>query len=216
MNILTQLPANNFITAAFTELLDDVTNLLTAARDQKPRDTDELKFWHAQFNALNKAEKYWSDGTRPTISGSAYLLPSASRPGALVHRLTRIGGILICSCEAGSKGTLCWHHQLACIVERAAELESLARTAEDVGSGPETGGNPIPHAAAAAAWVAGQITLAERLATTAQLLDAMRDAQQSHTSQDRQAQDAPRRLGLRLMEARKKSAAFASAFYLAA
>jgi hypothetical protein len=63
---------------------------------------------------------------RPVISGGAYLLASASRPGALIHRLTKQGGIALCSCEAGQKQQLCWHHMLVNILERAAELEALA------------------------------------------------------------------------------------------
>lgn len=126
MTILQILPSDAFVTAAFKELLTDVTNLLTAAEQQKPLDKDEIGFWRRQLNALNKAEYNHTQGVRLVVSDAAYLLPSASRPGALVHRLTRHGGILVCSCEAGVKGTLCWHHQLACVVERAAELESLA------------------------------------------------------------------------------------------
>ncbi len=126
MNILTILPSDHYISAAFAELLADVTNLLSAAQIQKPLDKDEISFWRRQLNALNKAELYWSQGVRPTMSGSTYLLASASRPGALVHRLSKIGSIAVCSCEAGQKQQLCWHHMLANVLERAAELESLA------------------------------------------------------------------------------------------
>jgi hypothetical protein len=126
MNTLTILPTDSFVSAAFAELLSDVTNLLTAAETQKPCDKDEIGFWRRQLNALNKAESYWAQGVRPVISGGAYLLASASRPGALVHRLTKAGGIALCSCEAGQKQQLCWHHMLVNILERAAELEALA------------------------------------------------------------------------------------------
>ena len=68
-------------------------------------------------------------GVRPVLSGSAYLLASASRPGALVHRLNRQGGIMVYSCEAGANGALCWHHMLINVIERAAELESLTEQA---------------------------------------------------------------------------------------
>ncbi len=180
MDILTTLPTDSFVTAALSELLEDVTNLLSAAQSQKPLDKDEISFWRRQLNALNKAESYFVQGVRPIISGTAYLLASASRPGALIHRLTRHGGIVVCSCEAGVKGTLCWHHMLINVIERAAELESLSAPAvEDVSSGPEqtpeaAAGNPIPHAAEAAAW----LTLQQRLDATARLLDAMRAEQQ--------------------------------------
>jgi hypothetical protein len=126
MHTLTTLPLDTFATAAFAELLADVTSLLTAAQQQQPQDKEEVAFWRRQLNALNKAESYFVQGVRPTISGQAYLLASASRPGALVHRLTKQGGIVVCSCEAGQKGALCWHHMLVNILERAAELETLA------------------------------------------------------------------------------------------
>lgn len=196
MDILTTLPTDSFVTAAFAELLEDVTNLLTAAQASKPLDKDEVAFWRRQLNALNKAESYYLQGVRPVTSGSAYLLASASRPGALIHRLTRIGGIVVCSCEAGQKQQLCWHHMLVNVLERAAELESLAErlSAEqgaqndggDTGSDPATAQtlcaqtlkNPIPHAAEAAAWLAGQQLLAQRLRVTAAYLETLRHAQQ--------------------------------------
>lgn len=138
MTTLAILPSDAFVSAAFAELLSDVTNLLESAQAQKPQDKDELRFWRAQFNALNKAESYWAQGVRPTFASVSYFIASASRPGALVHRLTRIGGILICSCEAGQKQTLCWHHMLVNVLERAAELESLAAPACD-----PPGDNPL-------------------------------------------------------------------------
>jgi hypothetical protein len=214
MNILTTLPLDTFVAAAFAELLEDVTNLLAAAQAQKPCDKDEISFWKRQLNALNKAESYWRQGVRPTISANAYLLASASRPGALVHRLTRQGGILLCSCEAGQKGTLCWHHMLVNVLERAAEMEGAALKEAELVSGGSNDPNPIPHAAEAAAWVGAQITLTQRLAATAQLLDTLRAAQGRTAAPT--AMDEPRRLGVRLSQARKKSAYFASAFYLEA
>jgi hypothetical protein len=131
MDILTTLPADTFVSQAFAELLEDVTNLLTAAAQQKPCDKDECGFWRRQLNALNKAEAYVAQGVRPTISGHAYLLASASRPGALVHRLVHQGGIVVCSCEAGTRGLLCWHHMLINVLERASELEALAEDAAE-------------------------------------------------------------------------------------
>lgn len=166
MTTLTTLPTDTFVTAAFAELLEDVTNLLSAAQAQKPLDKAEIGFWRRQLHALNKAESYWLQGVRPVISGSAYLVSSASRPGALIHRLTRVGGIVVCSCEAGQKQQLCWHHMLINVLERAAELESLAALSEaEIDRGPDT----TPAAARA--------LLATRLRETAQIIDAMRHAQ---------------------------------------
>jgi hypothetical protein len=168
MDILTTLPTDSVVTAAFAELLEDVTSLLTAAQAQKPLDKEEISFWRRQLNALNKAEYNWKQGVRPVLSDSAYLLASASRPGALVHRLTKQGSVALCSCEAGQKGILCWHHQLICVVERAAELESAATKEEAIGGG---GPEMTPEAAAAQ-------LLRARLEATAQIIDAMREQQQ--------------------------------------
>jgi hypothetical protein len=129
MSDATLLPLDSFVTAAFDELLTDVANLIASTQAQKPLDRDELKFWRAQQNALNKAQYQWSQGVRPAQSGQAWLVPSMSRPGSLIHRLTKQGGILVCSCEAGQKGTLCFHHMLVNVLERAAELEALAEDA---------------------------------------------------------------------------------------
>jgi len=212
MNTLTTLPSDAFVAAAFAELLTDVETLLAGARAQQPQDRDEVKFWQAQFNALNKAQAYWLQGVRPTIAGDAYLLASASRPGALVHRLVKQGGIVVCSCEASRNGRLCFHHILINVLERAAELESTAtKEAQIAGSGNDPSPNPIPHAAEAAAWLSGQITVQQRVAATDTILEAMR------TTQARVATtttDSGRRLGLRLVTARRRSAYFTSAFYL--
>jgi hypothetical protein len=124
--ILSILPTDAFVSAACSELLEDVTNFLTAAEQSRPLDRDEIGFWRRQLHALNKAQSYYLDGVRPQIAGDTYLLSSASRPGALVHRLSKQGGIVVCSCEAGTRGLLCWHHQLICVVERAAEIQSWA------------------------------------------------------------------------------------------
>jgi len=126
MTTLHILPTDTFVASAFKELLTDVTNLLESATLQKPLDKEEISFWRRQLNALNKAESYFLAGIRPQLGGDCYLLASASRPGALVHRLSKHGGIVVCSCEAGQRSLLCWHHMLCNVVERAAEMEALA------------------------------------------------------------------------------------------
>jgi hypothetical protein len=126
MNNDTLLPSDAFVTEAFAELITDVANLLDASRQQKPLDKEEIAFWQRQLNALNKAQYHYGLGVRPVKSGAAWLMPSISRPGALIHRLTKQGGIVVCSCEAGQRGLLCWHHMLVNVLDRAAELEALA------------------------------------------------------------------------------------------
>jgi hypothetical protein len=219
MDILHTLPTDTFVTAALAELLEDVTNLL---RDADGR--EETAFWRRQLTALNKAQYHWLNGVRPQLTGDAYLMPSATSRGLNVYRLTRLGGILHCDCKAGQNGILCYHHMLINVVERAAELEALATAREDVSGGseptPDVASPPIPHREEAAAWLA----LQTRLDATAQYVAALRAAQRAS---DPPFEDNPlgddegdtppaRRLGLRLVQARKKSAYFASAFYLAA
>jgi len=177
MTMLTILPSDCFVAAAFAELLADVQNLLAAAQQQKPLDKQEIAFWRAQFNALNKAESYYLAGVRPQLATVSYFVASASRPGALIHRLTYVGGIVQCSCEAGQKQQLCWHHMLINVLERASELESLAsKAAEDV-----SGGGPEQAPPALEAWHIGavirQAQLESRLEATAQYLEALRAAQ---------------------------------------
>lgn len=206
---LTQLPTDTFVSAAFAELLEDVGNLFGAA-DGK----DERTFWRRQLTALNKAQYHYLNGVRPQLADDAYLLPSASSSGLNVYRLTKLGGVLHCDCKAGQNGILCYHHMLINVVERAAELESLAAQREDISGGGSdpSAASPIPHHAEAAQWLGAQIVLTQRLAATAQLLADLRAAQGRRTEDG----GSPRRLGLRLVQARKRSAAFASAFYLAA
>lgn len=176
MNILTTLPTDTFVTAAFAELLEDVTNLLAAADGR-----DETTFWRRQMTALNKAQYHFLAGVRPQLAEGAYLLPSASSSGLNVYRLTKLGGVLHCDCKAGQNGILCYHHMLINVLERASELETLAqRRAEEVTSDPtpDAQPNPIPHAAAAAAWVGGQIQLRQRLEATSAYLETLRAQQQ--------------------------------------
>lgn len=100
-------------------------------------------------------------------------------------------------------------------VERAAELAQLSTQDEEASSGPEN----TPEVA--------QQLLSERLTATAAIIDAMRHAQgraflrcdppnEPSPLGDDEGDELPRRRGVRLAQARKRSAYFASAFYLAA
>jgi hypothetical protein len=117
---LLQLPSNDQIEAALEELVAD-TQKLYDVRDTQ--DADECAFWKRQRNAFQKAQLHWLKGVRPTPTPSGYLVPSASRPGALVHRCYRAGDIWLCTCEAAS---FCWHHALITAIERAVELAARA------------------------------------------------------------------------------------------
>jgi hypothetical protein len=135
MTILTTLPTDTFVVAAFAELLEDVGNFLSTA-DGK----DERAFWRRQQTALNKAQYHFLNGVRPQVADGAYLMPSASSSGLMVYRLVTRGGVVECDCKAGQNGILCHHHMAINVYERAAELESEARKQAEIisGGGPET------------------------------------------------------------------------------
>jgi hypothetical protein len=129
----TPLPFESLIAAALEELVGDTERLLAAAQEQKPIDKEEIAFWKRQRNAFVKAQTYWLQGVRPVWTGSAYNVPSASRPGAVVHRCYKVGGIWVCSCEAGERGIFHWHTALIGAMERAEELAGLHDDGDDAG-----------------------------------------------------------------------------------
>lgn len=160
MDALTTLPTDSFVAAAFAELLEDVTNLLRAADGR-----DERTFWRRAADGAEQGAVSLSERRAPAPHGRCLLLPSATSRGLLVYRLTKLGGILTCDCQAGQKGILCYHHMLINVLERAAELESREQEEDVSGSGPDD----AAHAAQ---------LLSERLAATAAIIDAMRAEQQ--------------------------------------
>jgi hypothetical protein len=213
MALLTALPADEYITAALDELVTDTQSLLDAAGEQKPIDQEELKFWRRQRNAYVNAAGDWADGLRPHLTPTGYILRSASHPGE-THRAWQVGGIWTCSCRAGELGVFHRHTALISAIERAAELQTLDEQArEDVtGGGPEE----TPPAAAPEPWQIGRVIarqmLCARLEATEAYLETLRAEQQRLSLPAQPAKP----LKVRLVEARKKSAYFASAFYLAA
>jgi hypothetical protein len=54
------------------------------------------------------------------LANDAYLMPSASRPGAY-HRCWREGGVWLCSCEAGEQGLFHRHTALISAIEVALD-----------------------------------------------------------------------------------------------
>jgi hypothetical protein len=130
-----------FIAAALEEFVTDTHNLLTTtlARPDAKTDEDvkaEIKFWRAQHNAFVKALHYFLNGRRLTQTPSGYTVESASRPGALVHRMYKVGEVWGCSCEAGVKGVFHWHTAMICGYERGYELADLDGRADAADDGP--------------------------------------------------------------------------------
>lgn len=114
-----------YTAAALEAYTEEAQRLLDQALAQKERDQDEISYWRAQLRAFTKALHYFSNGVRLTPTPTGYTLPSASRPGAVVHRLWRVGGIWHCSCEAGEKGIFHWHAALIAGYDRALDLADL-------------------------------------------------------------------------------------------
>lgn len=128
---------DTFISQALEEFVADTQNLLDAAlRSTEPKRSadvlDEIRFWKGQRNAFTKALHYFGQGVRLAAHAGAYTVPSASRPGALVHRLSKTGDIWLCSCEARG---FCWHAALLAGTERGHELADLERR-DDADDGP--------------------------------------------------------------------------------
>lgn len=125
---------DTFIAAALEDFVVDTANLLAAAEATRPRDADvldEIKFWRSQNRAFVKAQHYFANGVRLSATPSGYTVPSASRPGALVHRLHRAGGVWLCTCEAGQRGVFHWHAALIAGYERGYELADLESREDD-------------------------------------------------------------------------------------
>ena len=122
------LPAD-LVAAALEELMqrckDQIDRLARQPKQGDPDVREESKFWLSQYKAFTKASFYWAKGVRPTVSPSgSYLIPSASRPGAVVHEVQRHGGVWVCgpTCEAKS---FHWHSALLAGIDRAFELADL-------------------------------------------------------------------------------------------
>lgn len=128
----------SFIASALEEFVTETARLLVAAQQHPAAaiDTDaqdEIKFWKAQSNAFVKAQHYFLRGVRLTATPSGYTVPSASRPGALIHRLYKVGEVWGCSCEAGQRGIFHWHAAMVAGYERGYELADLESQDETAG-----------------------------------------------------------------------------------
>jgi hypothetical protein len=119
-------PSPDHIIAALESLLDTAQR----AYDSTDRsDKEERAFWRRQRNAFINAQADVLAGRLPLVSGAAYLMPSASRPGAY-HRCYREGGIWLCSCEAGERGDFHRHTALITAIEVALDQLEQGLTGE--------------------------------------------------------------------------------------
>lgn len=131
------LPPFEALLAALEELIQTCEDRLTALNAQQdaqgePDVTAEKKFFQRQYTAFTKAQFYFLKGIRPLYAGrDAWLIPSGSRPGGPVHRITKRDGIWTCgpSCEAHDH--FHWHPAIIAAVERGWELCALHDDAAD-------------------------------------------------------------------------------------
>lgn len=118
-------PPDTTIDAAFESILDQID---TARRHADHKDKEELAYWRAQHNGFAKAQAHWLEGIRPNYTGAAYLVRSATRPDAIVHRVRRVGGVWLCSCEATA---FCWHTALISAIDHATDAADRTISYED-------------------------------------------------------------------------------------
>jgi len=131
-------PTTAQIAAALESLLDTAQRTYDQADRQ---DKEERAFWRRQRNAYINAQADFLSGRAPLVAGDAYLVPSASRPGAY-HRCWREGGVWICSCEAGDQGIFHRHTALISAIEYAIDLVEQGMVGEQDGG---EGADPEPE-----------------------------------------------------------------------
>lgn len=129
------LPAD-LVARAIQQLADEChaqVDALAAQPDQGDPDVKtEARHWLAQYRAFTKAAYYWGAGVRPVATVDGWLVPSASRAGAVVHAVTRRGGVWSCgpTCEAKS---FHWHTALVVALERAHDMADAEDDGLDLG-----------------------------------------------------------------------------------
>lgn len=114
------------ISATFEQILDQLDR---ERRLSDPKDKTEQAYWRSQHHAFAKAAAHFAEGVRPKWTGLSYLVRSATRPDAVVHRVRRVGDIWLCSCEATH---YCWHAAMTAAYDQSEDnVELTAETAMD-------------------------------------------------------------------------------------
>lgn len=126
------LPPADLVVAALEDAIVRIESTLRTLKAQpaqgEPDAAQEAAYFRRQLNAYNRAMHYFLTGVRPVYAGrDVWLIPSGSRAGAVVHRVTRQGGVWLCgpTCEAAAKGIVHWHNALLSAIEVAWELAEL-------------------------------------------------------------------------------------------
>lgn len=205
-------PIERAVEGALERLIDEHSQAIRLAvqSGDKASATAERRQTTAFSNALDQYQK----GIRPDVLPSGARRIPSSTPGKPVHIVT-MDGDWVCSCQAGAS----MHWPIALVIGIEVAEDHMRAFDDPPGENPlgdeegdelpEAGPNPIPHASKAAAWIAGQQQLTQRLAATAQYVEALRAAQ------GRETPAVPaRRSHVRLLRTTKRSAAFVSALAL--
>lgn len=86
----------------------------------EPDAKTERKYFEAQRRGYVKAQLAHLSGTKVIDTGAGWLVASATRAG-VAHRVSRIGMVLTCNCEAAQNERLCFHKLLVEVIELAAD-----------------------------------------------------------------------------------------------
>lgn len=114
----------DFVNDTFEDLITSLDQTITRLRQPgaqgDPDAKTERAYFLAQRRAYVKAQAHWLAGVRAQDTGRAWLIPSATNPGA-VYRIVRQGDVLVCDCQAAQNERLCWHKTLLEVQELAYE-----------------------------------------------------------------------------------------------
>jgi hypothetical protein len=111
------------VSGLFADILARLDADLATLPERTQGDPDvktERAFFLAQRRAYVRALAAHEAGSVPEWTAAGWLVRSATRPGK-VHRVSRIGLVLSCDCEAGAHGRLCHHKLLVEVHEQVAE-----------------------------------------------------------------------------------------------
>lgn len=128
------------INDAFNDLLTSldstIARLSQPEAQGEPDAKTERRYFEAQRRGYIKAQLAHLSGVQVISTGTAWIVPSATRPG-VGHRVSRVGLVLTCNCEAAQKERLCWHKLLVEVTELAWDridaFDDGLETADDCG-----------------------------------------------------------------------------------
>ena len=102
---------------------DEIDRLGRQPHQGSPDIKEETKFYLRQYRAFTKALHYWLRGIRPTPTpAGGWLIPSASKAGAVVHEVEQHGSVWMCGPSCEGRHDFHWHTALVSGIEHAIHL----------------------------------------------------------------------------------------------